>query len=137
MKSIKRAKIKQQSKVAFDNFIIKKQKIEREGSGSCRVTQKMLDTTILRFIVEDIQSLSIIDNPAFINLIRIGIFSFVWKICRKTLKQKPIDFDMKSALEKKFNEIKIVSTTADLWRKMKRLLIQSFVDLFIMAYLAF
>lgn len=127
MKDIEKEKIKlgkRQSEAALDNFIMKKQIMQRENSGSCRVTQKMLDTAILRFIIENIQPLSIVDNPAFINLIRIGIPSSVWIMCRKTLKQK-LDkayFDMKSALEKKLNEIEIVSTTADLWSKMKRLL---------------
>lgn len=53
-----------------------------------------------------------------------GIPSSVRIMCRKILKQK-LDqayIDMKSALEKKLSEIEIVSCTADLWSKMKRLI---------------
>lgn len=131
MKDIDKAKIKlgkRKSDVSLDNFIAKTQKIAREGTGNCRVTQKMLDAAILRFIIGDIQPLAVIYSPDFINLVRMGIPASIKIMCKKTLKQK-IDqayLEMKSTLDKKLSEIDIVSTTADLWSKMKRL-IQSFV----------
>lgn len=98
--------------------------MERWGSGSSiAVTQKMLDSAILRFIIEDIQPLSVVDSPAFINLIRIGIPLSVKIMCRKTLKTK-LDqkyLEMKVALENKLAQIETVSCTADLWSKAKRL----------------
>jgi hypothetical protein len=97
--------------------------LERWGSGSIAVSQKMLDVAILRFIIEDIQSLSIVDSPAFINLVRIGMPSSVRILCRKTLRIKLSQtyLKMKTALKNKLAQIEIVSTTADLWSKAKRL----------------
>lgn len=82
----------------------------------------MLNAAILRFIIEDIQPLSIVDSPAFINLVRIGLPSSVQIMCRKTVKTKlnQIYLEMKSALENKLAQIEVVSTTADLWSKAKR-----------------
>lgn len=81
-----------------------------------------MNAAILRFIIEDIQPLSIVDSPAFINLVRIGLPSSVQIMCRKTLKTKLNEtyFEMKSALENKLTQIEVVSTTADLWSKAKR-----------------
>lgn len=83
----------------------------------------MLDTAILRFVIEEIQPLSIVDSPAFIDLLKIGISSTLRVMCRKTLKEKlnQTYFEMKSALTNKLVEIDVVSTTADLWSKAKKL----------------
>ncbi|XP_018309187.1 uncharacterized protein, partial [Mycetomoellerius zeteki] len=96
--------------------------LERWGAGSSMATQKGLDKAILQFIVENIQPLSIVDSPSFINLIRIGLPSHVNIMCRKTLKERLCQMyhRMKNALEKKLAEIEIVATTADLWSKGKR-----------------
>ncbi|XP_039304999.1 uncharacterized protein LOC113005993 isoform X2 [Solenopsis invicta] len=76
----------------------------------------------LTFIIEDIQPLSTIDSPAFINFLRIGVSSHIRIMCRKTLKEKLCQtyLEMKSTLEKKLTEIEIVATTADLWSKAKK-----------------
>jgi len=108
----------------LNNNVPNKQHIlERWGSGSS-VTQKVLDKAILRFIIENIQPLSIVDSSAFIDLIRIGLPSHIRIICRKTLKEKLCQMyvTMKTALEKKLTEIELVATTADLWSKAKRLI---------------
>lgn len=103
MKDIEKTKIKfgkRQIEVVLDNFIIKKQITERGTSGSCRVTQKILDHIEICCWRYSISFDS--RQPSFINLIRMGIPSSVRVICRKTLKQK-LDqayFDMKSTLEK-------------------------------------
>lgn len=107
-----------------DNPVPKKQQIlENWKHGSSKITQNMLDTAILRFVVEEIQPLSIVDSPAFIDLVKIGTPLAVRVMCRKTLKEKLSQkyFEMKSALENKLAEIEIVSTTTDLWSKAKRL----------------
>jgi len=119
----------------LNNNVPNKQHIlERWGSESS-VTQKVLDKAILRFIIENIQPLSTVDSPAFIDLIRIGLPSHIRiiyrkivicrKICRKkTLKEKLCQMyvTMKTALEKKLTRIELVATTADLWSKAKKLI---------------
>lgn len=97
--------------------------MERWGSGNIAVTQKMLDTAVLRFIIEDIQPLSIVDSPAFINLIRIRMPSSVKIMCRKTVRAKldQVYLEMKRALKEKLAQIEVISSTADLWSKAKRL----------------
>lgn len=93
--------------------------------GRLAVTQKTLDKAIIRFIIEDIQPLSIVESTVFINLLRIGLPSQIHIMCRKTLRQKLCDtyFEMKATLDKKLTEIELVATTADLWSKAKRLVI--------------
>lgn len=72
---------------------------------------------------EEIQPLSIVERPAFIDLVKLGIPSTIRVICRKTLKEKlsKTYIKIKSALQNKLDEIEIVSTT-DLWSKAKRLI---------------
>ncbi|XP_039304998.1 uncharacterized protein LOC113005993 isoform X1 [Solenopsis invicta] len=96
--------------------------LEKWGSGSSKITQNIFDKAILQFIIEDIQPLSTIDSPAFINFLRIGVSSHIRIMCRKTLKEKLCQtyLEMKSTLEKKLTEIEIVATTADLWSKAKK-----------------
>lgn len=104
---------------------IKQQKLERWGSGKSVTTQNMLDRAILRFIIEDLQPLSIVDSLAFIDLVRNGLPSSIRVISRKTVKERlqQAFCEMKIVLENKLAEVEVVSTTADLWSKMKRLFI--------------
>lgn len=125
MENIDKAKIKSSKKRpnenTLNNIVPNKHLIlERWGSGSSTVTQKELDKAILRFIIENIQPLSTVDSPAFINLLRIGLLSRIRVMCRKTLKEKLSEMypKMKTALETKLTEIEIVATTADLWSKV-------------------
>ncbi|EFN68716.1 Putative AC9 transposase, partial [Camponotus floridanus] len=92
------------------------------SSGTAGITQNKLDTAILRFIVENVQPLAVVESPAFIDLIKIGLPSSIRIMCKKTLRDKlnKLYLDMKIALEKQFTEIDTVSTTADLWSKAKR-----------------
>ncbi|XP_011705113.1 PREDICTED: uncharacterized protein LOC105460367, partial [Wasmannia auropunctata] len=94
--------------------------LERWGSGNS-ATQKILDKAILKFIIENIQPLSIVDSPTFINMVRIGLPSHMHIMCRKTLKEKlcQVYVTMKTVLEKKLTEVQSVATTADLWSKAK------------------
>jgi len=96
--------------------------LQKWGSGTAGMTQNKLDTAILRFIVENVQPLAVVESPAFIDLIKIGLPSSIRIMCKKTLRDKlsKLYLDMKIALEKQFTEIDTVSTTADLWSKTKR-----------------
>lgn len=116
---------------------VKQQRLERWGSGKLAITQNMLDKSILRFIIEDLQPLSITESPAFIDLVRSGLPSSIRIISRKTVKAKlqQAFCEMKTALKNKLAQLEIVSTTADLWSKMKRLLIYNFIILYVILYL--
>jgi len=49
--------------------------LERFGSGVGRdvISQKTLDSMILKFIVAETQPLRIVDQSSFINLVRLGL----------------------------------------------------------------
>lgn len=120
------AKRKQSSEDTFNTCNTRKQqKLERWGSGSFAMTQNTLDKAILRFVIENLQPLSVVDSPAFIDLVKNGLPSSIRIMCRKTVKDKLKEAfcTMKTALQNKLSEVEVVSTTADLWSKMKRLLI--------------
>jgi len=126
LKSIENIKIelanKRQKMNISDNSTKKQRILEIYGSKNCSITQKTLDTAILRFVVENILPFSIVDSPSFINLMKIGVPSSIRIICRKTLKEKiQQEYQkMKSAIENKLAEIEVISATADLWSKAKR-----------------
>lgn len=96
------------------------------------MTQNTLDKAILRFIIEDLQPLSIVDSPAFIDLVRNGLPSSIRIISRKSVKDKLEETfcSMKTAVQNKLAEVEVVSSTADLWSKMKRL-IYKFIFLYL------
>lgn len=128
MKIIEEAKVKlanskRQNEDISNNNIIKKQcVIEKWNSGTAAVTQKKLDNAILRFVIENIQPLSVVDSPAFIDLVKIGLPLSIRIMCKKTLREKLSQsyFKMKTTLENQLSEIETISTTADLWSKAKR-----------------
>jgi len=126
LKSIENIKIelanKRQKMNISDNSTKKQRILEIYGSKNCSITQKMLDTAILRFVVENILPFLIVDSLSFINLMKIGVPSSIRIICRKTLKEKiQQEYQkMKSAIENKLAEIEVISATADLWSKAKR-----------------
>lgn len=113
---------KRQYKEDINNVTKKQCVLQKWGSGTAGITQNKLDTAILRFIVENVQPLAVVESPAFIDLIKIGLPSSIRIMCKKTLRDKlsKLYLDMKIALEKQFTEIDTVSTTADLWSKAKR-----------------
>lgn len=129
LKNIKKAKmqyenLKRQNENVGDpddSIPKKQQKLEKWKYTNSIATQKTLDAAVLRFVIEEIQPLSIVDRPSFINLVKIGISSAARVMCTKTLKEKFSEayFEMKSALQNKLAEIEIVSTTADLWSRSK------------------
>lgn len=109
--------------------------LERWSSGRSIITQKRFDEALIRFIIDDIQPLSITNSPAFTNLLRMGIPSNIRIMCRKTLRERICETyaQMKNALENKLSEVEFVATTADLWSKGKRLvmLFYNFLNFFI------
>lgn len=76
----------------------------------------------MQFVIENVQPLSVVESPAFIDLIKIGLPSSIRIMCKKTLREKLNQsyIDMKTTLENQLAEIEIISTTADLWSKAKR-----------------
>lgn len=96
--------------------------LEFGSSKNFAVTQKMLDTAILRFVVQNILPFSIVESSTFVDLMKIGVPSNIQIMCRKTLKEKSGQtyLKMKSAIENKLTEIEVISATADLWSKAKR-----------------
>lgn len=63
----------------FDNSTKQQQILDICVSKNVTVTQKMLDTAILRFIVKNVLPFSIVDSPTFLNLIKLGIPYLVFK----------------------------------------------------------
>lgn len=127
MKNIEEAKskfrTKRENEDISNNNVTKKQYIlEKWSSGTAGITKKKLDTAILRFIIDNVQPLSIVDSPAFIDLIKIGLPSSIRVICKKTLKEKlcHLYIDMKHTLENELAQVETISITADLWSKAKR-----------------
>lgn len=72
----------------------------------------MLDKAILRFIIEELQPFSIVDSPAFIDLVRNGLPSSIRIISRRSVKDKLQEafYTMKTNLQNKLVEVEIVST---------------------------
>ncbi|XP_071582355.1 uncharacterized protein [Temnothorax nylanderi] len=106
-----------------NNSVTKRQCVlQKWGSGITGITQKKLDGAILRFVIENIQPLAVVESPAFIDLVKMGLPSSFRIMCRKTLRAKlcQLYFDMKTALENELAKIEYISTTADLWSKAKR-----------------
>lgn len=126
MKHLEEAKSRLANKRLNENISndnLKKQRIlEKWGSGTTGITQKKIDAAILRFIIENVQPFSIVESPAFIDLIKIGLPPSIRIICQKTLREKLNQSycEMKTTLENQLAEVEIVSTTADLWSKAKR-----------------
>lgn len=70
------------------NNVTKKQCVlQKWGSGTAGITQNKLDTAILRFIVENVQPLAVVESPAFIDLIKIGLPSSIRIMCKKNIKR--------------------------------------------------
>lgn len=91
--------------------------LERFGSISGReeVSQRTLDSMILKCIIEETQSLRIVDQPAFINLVRLGLPKQLSIMCSKTLKTKinNLFFEMKTNLIETLGCTSWVLTTAN------------------------
>lgn len=94
--------------------------VERWGTGS--VTQSSMDTSILNFVIEEMQPLSIVDKPSFINLVRLGCSKNITIMSSKTLKNKikTMHGEMETSLCDTLEKVSVVTVAADLWSKAKR-----------------
>ncbi|XP_039311866.1 uncharacterized protein LOC113005211 isoform X3 [Solenopsis invicta] len=106
-----------------NNSVTKRQCVlQKWDSGISGITKKKLDGAILRFVIENIQPLAVVESPAFIDLVKIGLPSSFRIMCRKTLREKlsQLYLDIKTALKNELTKVETISTTADLWSKAKR-----------------
>ncbi|KAL5246271.1 hypothetical protein ACI65C_013679 [Semiaphis heraclei] len=62
--------------------------LHRIGTGNEIITQKQLDSAIIKFVVQDTQPINIVDKPVFLNLIRLGLPKTLTVMCSKTLKTR-------------------------------------------------
>jgi len=65
--------------------------LDRYGSGKELLTQKHFDNLLLKFFIDETQPLSLVDKPAFINLIRLGLPREISVMCKQTLHKKISD----------------------------------------------
>jgi len=93
-----------------------------KGIEHTKVSQKSLDKLLLEFVISETQPLSIVDKPAFVNLVKLGLPNELKVMCRKTMKLR-IDnaySTMVDNLIAKLSNVEHVATTADCWTKGKR-----------------
>lgn len=93
-----------------------------KGKEYTKVTQKSLDKLLLEFVFSKIQPLSIVDKPAFVNLVKLGLPNELKVMCRKTMKLR-IDNVYSTMVDNiivKLSNVEYVATTADCWTKGKR-----------------
>ncbi|XP_025199104.1 uncharacterized protein LOC112597325 isoform X1 [Melanaphis sacchari] len=85
------------------------------------VTQHKLDYLLLKFIINDIQPLSVVDNPSFSNLIKLGLPQDLKIMSSKTLKLKieKLYLSMVDNITNTLSSVMYVSTTADCWTNGK------------------
>ncbi|XP_060852285.1 uncharacterized protein LOC132930428 isoform X2 [Rhopalosiphum padi] len=98
------------------------QKLTLERCGSERsVTQQKLDDLLLKFIVNNTQPLSVVDNPSFLNLVRLGLPNDLKIMTSRTLKLKieNLYLSMVDNIIKTLSSVLYVSTTADCWTNGK------------------
>lgn len=86
-----------------------------------RISQTAVSTLILEFVIDDVQSFSLVEQPSFKKLIE-GISGGKTVMCRKTLVQR-IEKEfavMKETLIATLQKVTNVCTTADLWTAHNR-----------------
>lgn len=112
----------------YDNsktFVKKPQTtLERWRSGiELIVTQQILDKYVIQFIIEEMQSISIVDKPCFKNLVALGLPENVNVMCVKTLRNhiEKAGQSVKEELIQKLSNTQFIATTADCWTRGKKL----------------
>lgn len=97
--------------------------LHRIGTGNEIITQKQLDSAIIKFVVQDTQPINIVDKPVFLNLIRLGLPKTLTVMCSKTLKTRlnSADNEMVDNIIKTLSNIEYISETADCWTQGKSL----------------
>ncbi|KAF3858821.1 hypothetical protein F7725_012022 [Dissostichus mawsoni] len=86
-----------------------------------QTTQSKVNALIFNFIIQDVQSFSLLEQPAFRNLIE-GISGGKTVMCRKSLMRRIEDgfLAMKEKLIEKLQTVSYVCTTADIWTAHNR-----------------
>ncbi|XP_078244433.1 uncharacterized protein LOC110090652 isoform X2 [Pogona vitticeps] len=86
------------------------------------VTQKMLDRTLMDYIVEEMVPLQTVDQPTFIALVRLGLPSDLKIMCPKTLRERieKRATVMREALANRMGAVEYVATTADCWTEGRK-----------------
>jgi len=96
--------------------------LHRIGTGNEIITQKQLDSAIIKFVVQDTQPINIVDKPVFLNLIRLGLPKTLTVMCSKTLKTRlnSAANEMVDNITKTLSNIEYISETADCWTQGKK-----------------
>jgi len=86
------------------------------GNSVIGLTQSRVDKLILDFIIEDMQSLSVVEQPAFIKLIK-GLQPSKNVISRKTVTTHVENRykEMQAKMTDEFSSLKYICTTVDIW----------------------
>jgi len=96
--------------------------LHRIGKENEIITQKQLDSAIIKFVVQDTQPFNIVDKPVFLNLIRLGLPKTLTVMCSKTLKT-PLNSAANSMVHnitKTLSNIENISETVDCWTQGKK-----------------
>jgi len=96
--------------------------LERCGSGKEGVSQHKLNNLLLKFIVSNTQPLSVVDQPSFVNLVRLGLPKDLKVMSSKSLKLQieKLYLSMVDNITNTLSSVLYVSTTADCWTKGKK-----------------
>lgn len=91
-------------------------------SGKAPLTQKHFDNLLLKFFIDETQPLNLVDKPAFINLIRLGLPREISVMCRQTLNKRIGNLYSKMIDDtiQRLSSVLYVATTADCWLHGKR-----------------
>lgn len=90
-----------------------------EGSG---VTQKILDAKVVNFVIQEGVPRSIVEKPAFKDLVTLGLPKKLSVMSRKTLDSNinKMFNKMTDSIREEMSKQPGLSVTADLWSKGKR-----------------
>lgn len=121
-KPSKRKCIDFEEKESKDKVQLTLDRLGRYGSGNEPLTQKHFDNLLLKFFMDETQPLNLVDKPAFINLIRLGLPREISVMCRQTLNKKIGNLYSKLIDDtiQRLSGVLYVATTADCWSHGKR-----------------
>lgn len=90
-------------------------------SGVVGLTQSRVDSLIIDFVIEDMQSLAVVEQPSFIRLVH-GLQPMKRVLGRKALTSAVEQryMNLQSKLMETFMSVKYICTTADIWSSHHR-----------------
>lgn len=94
---------------------------DTSGNGVVGLTQSHVDNLIINFVIEDMQSLAVVEQPSFIRLVH-GLQPMKRVLGRKALTSvvEQRYMNMQSKLIEAFMSVKYICTTADIWSSHHR-----------------